>query len=70
MLKRVFKGIITYLSDWRNWLTHSLIGIGLLLVALVLPVDIHIRLTVLACVVAVNIWRMKRSKHKAPTTHA
>jgi len=64
MLKNAFKGLITYLSDWRNWLTHSLIGVGLLVVALVLPVDIHIRLLVLATVVAFNVWRMRRSKSR------
>jgi len=70
MLKQAFKGVITYLSDWRNWLTHSLIGVGILLVALVLPVDLYIRLLILAAVVAFNIWRMRRAKHKAPATNA
>ena len=70
MFTKSLRGLIAYLSDWRNWLTHSLIGVGLLLIALVLPVDIHIRLLILASVVAFNVWRMKRSKRRDGATNA
>ena len=63
-MNKVFKGLLLYLKDWRNWLTHSLIGIGLLLVALFMPVKPIYRILLIVAVVGFNVTRMKLSKKK------
>jgi len=63
-LNKAFKGIILYLKDWRNWLTHSLIGIGILLVAFFMPVKPIYRILLIVAVVGFNVIRMRLSKKK------
>jgi len=58
-MRRIFEGIKNYISDWKNWLTHTIIGVFLLIIALFAPVDIHVRISFLAGVVAFNTVRMK-----------
>lgn len=54
--------IWNYLKDWKNLLTHSLIGIGILLVAFFIPVEPIYRVLLLVAVVAFNLVRMNHSK--------
>lgn len=61
---KALKGIVLYLKDWRNWLTHSLIGIGILLVAFFMPVKPIYRVLLIVVVVGFNVTRMKLSKKK------
>lgn len=58
-MNRIFTGIKAYLSDWKNWLVHSVVGVILLLFLLFAPLDPYIRLTVLGAVVVFNVFRMK-----------
>lgn len=58
-MNRIFTGIKTYLSDWKNWVVHSIVGVILLLFLLFAPLDPYIRLAVLFGVVVFNIFRMK-----------
>jgi len=64
MLKKACKGILLYLSDWKNWLIHSVVGISILGIALFLPVNVWIRVVILAIIVALNIFRMRAKKSK------
>ena len=61
---KAWKGIVLYLKDWRNWLTHSLIGIGILLVAFFMPVKPIYRILLIVVVVGFNVTRMKLSDKK------
>ena len=61
---KIFKFIWTYLKDWKNWLTHSIIGVLILLVAFYLPVEPIYRVILLIIVVSFNILRMRREKDK------
>lgn len=61
-MKKFFKAVIDYVKDWKNLLVHSIIGVGLLLIALFLPVNVHIRVGILLCVVLFNIIRMRLDK--------
>ncbi len=36
-MNRVFKGFHSYITDWKNLLTHSLVGVAILLIALFAP---------------------------------
>lgn len=60
-MNRVFNGLKTYLTDWKNLLTHTLIGIFLLWFTLFAPISPYIRLGVLTAVVVFNVIRMKYS---------
>jgi hypothetical protein len=62
-LKKVLKAVWLYLKDWRNLLTHGLIGVGILALAVFLPVPAIYRIGILVAVVAFNVGRMALTKH-------
>ena len=61
---KALKFLWTYLKDWKNWLTHSIIGVMILLVAFYLPVAPIYRILILAVVVTFNVFRMRLEKAK------
>ena len=61
---KIIRYIIAYLKDWKNWLSHSIIGVMILLVAFYLPVKPLCRLLILLMVVSFNVLRMRREKKK------
>lgn len=67
-MKKTLKFIWAYLKDWKNWLTHSIVGVLILLVAFYLPVEPIYRIVILALVVLFNILRMRvqKGKEKSP----
>lgn len=56
---KIINGLKKYLTDWKNLLTHSLVGVILLLIALFAPVAPWIRILFLILVVVFNVIRMK-----------
>ncbi len=67
-MKKVFEPIWAYLKDWRNWLSHGLVGVGILAVGLLLPVKPIYRIIILFLIIGFNITRMKLSEKKAEET--
>jgi len=63
-LKIAGKGILAYLKDWRNWLVHGLIGIGLVLAAIFVPVAWWIKVIFFVCVIGFNSARMVLQKKR------
>jgi hypothetical protein len=61
---KVLNGLWNYLKDWKNLLTHALIGVGILLVALLMPVQPIYRILILIAVVIFNLARMNYAKKK------
>lgn len=59
--------IWNYLKDWRNWVTHTLTGLLILLVAFYLPVKPLYRISFLVLVISFNVLRMRWAKHKKST---
>lgn len=59
MLRRVFRGIREYLTDWKNLLTHTVVGVLILAVAVYAPVNPYVRMGFVGCVVGFNVVRMK-----------
>ncbi len=59
-MTKILKALAAYLTDWKNLLAHALIGVGLVAVAVFLPVHWAIRLAILVAVVAFNIARGRR----------
>jgi hypothetical protein len=62
---KVLRWLWTYLKDWKNILSHSIIGVSILLIALYLPVKPIYRIGILILVVAFNVTRMKLAKRRA-----
>jgi hypothetical protein len=59
---KILKAIWAYLKDWRNLLTHGLIGVAIVVVALVIPVAPIYRVGILVLVVGFNLIRMNHAK--------
>ncbi len=63
---KVLKAVWNYLKDWKNLLTHGLIGVGIVVVALVIPVPPIYRLVFLVLAVGFNLIRMNHAKRFLP----
>ncbi len=61
-MKKVLLAIWNYLKDWKNLLTHGLIGVAIVLVALVIPVAPIYRIIFLVVAVGFNLIRMNHAK--------
>lgn len=59
-LKIVGRSVWIYLKDWRNLVSHMALGWLLLALAIWLPVAWWLRLLIIAAVVMLNTWRMRR----------
>lgn len=59
---KILMAIWNYLKDWKNLLTHGLIGVGIVVVALVIPIAPIYRVVFLVLVVGFNIIRMNHAK--------
>ena len=69
-MKKILESIWIYLKDWRNWLSHGLVGVGILAVGLFLPVKPIYRIIILIIIIGFNIARMKLSEKKADESQA
>jgi hypothetical protein len=63
-MKEIFTAVWNYLTDWKNLLSHSIVGILILVVGLALPVQPVYRIGILLLLVTLNIFRMRLSKKK------
>jgi uncharacterized membrane protein len=59
---KIITSVWKYLKDWKNLLTHGIIGIAILAAALFIPVAPVYRVLILVVVIAVNLIRMNYSK--------
>jgi chromate transport protein ChrA len=64
-MKKVFEAVWAYLKDWRNLLSHAIVGVLILVVGLTLPIPPVYRIGLLLLIVALNIFRMRLSKKKS-----
>jgi len=64
-MRKVFEALWTYLKDWRNLLSHAIVGVLILVVGLSLPILPVYRFGILLLIVALNIFRMRLSKKKS-----
>jgi len=58
-MNKILNGLKKYFMDWRNWFTHSLVGILLLAIAIFAPVSVYIKIVFIVCVIGFNVVRMK-----------
>ncbi len=64
MFRKIARGFWMYIKDWKNLLTHGLIGVAILCVALFLPIRPVYRISILVLVIAANLVRMRLEKRK------
>lgn len=65
VLKTVAKAVKNYVTDWKNLLTHSLVGVAFVVLAVWAPIPLHGKITVLSVIVLFNAFRMKRNKKQS-----
>jgi hypothetical protein len=58
-MKTVVNTIKTYLTNWKNLLIHSVLGVTMISIAIFAPISPYIRIGFIGVVVAFNILRMK-----------
>jgi diacylglycerol kinase len=58
-METIISGIKNYLTNWKNLLLHTVIGVIILTIALFAPVSPYIRIAFVGVVVVINILRMK-----------
>lgn len=64
VLRRVGGGLKAYLTDWKNLLGHALLGVLFVAAAVWAPVPVWLKLVIIACLVALNILRMRLKAKK------
>ena len=65
MLNKIFNTIWKYLKDWKNLLAHTLVGLLILAIGLVLPIAPIYRIILLVIVIVLNTARMNLSEKNA-----
>ena len=65
-MKKVLEALWNYLKDWKNLLSHAIVGVLILVVGLTLPIPPVYRIGILLLIVALNLFRMQLSKKKNP----
>lgn len=61
---KAIKGLIAYLSDWKNLLAHGLVGVALVALPLLLPLPVLGRVGVFVAIVVLNLIRMRFEKRR------
>ena len=63
-MKKVIEAVWNYLKDWKNLLSHAIVGVLIVVVGLTLPIHPVYRIGILFLIVALNIIRMRLTKKK------
>ena len=59
IIMRILTGIKTYLTDWKNLLMHSIVGVLIVIIALFAPISPYLRIGFVIVVIGFNVLRMK-----------
>ena len=65
LFQRIWSGLKAYLTDWRNLLGHALLGVFFVVIAVWAPINIWLKLAIIACLITLNILRMRLKSKKA-----
>lgn len=64
VFSKIWRGLRAYLTDWRNLLGHALLGVLFVVVAVWAPINIWLKLAIIACLITLNILRMRLKAKK------
>ena len=70
MYMRPTKAVKSYLTDWKNLLTHTIVGVLLVVVIFLIPVDPLLRIAIFLAVVVFNGFRMRYEKKNSSSEEA
>lgn len=65
IFQRIWSGLKAYLTDWRNLLGHALLGVFFVVIAVWAPINIWLKLAIIACLITLNVLRMRLKSKKA-----
>ncbi|MPM17798.1 hypothetical protein SDC9_64197 [bioreactor metagenome] len=63
-LKKIGSGLKAYLTDWKNLLGHALLGVFFVVIAVWAPINLWLKLGIIACLICLNILRMRLKAKK------
>ncbi len=66
----VIRGLVAYLSDWKNLLSHALVGVALVVLPLALPLPPAGRIGAFLAIILLNTLRMRLAKRRKPAAVA
>ena len=61
-MKKVLPTLVNYVKDWKNLLSHAIVGLALLAVAFFLPVAWYYRISIFVAIVVLNALRMRHER--------
>jgi len=64
ILKKIGSGLKAYLTDWKNLLGHALLGVFFVVIAVWAPINLWLKLGIIACLICLNILRMRLKAKK------
>ncbi len=64
IFQRIWGGLKAYLTDWRNLLGHALLGVSFVVIAVWAPINLWLKLGIIACLIGLNILRMRLKAKK------
>ena len=64
VLKKIVSGLKAYLTDWKNLLGHAFLGVFFVVIAVWAPINLWLKLGIIACLIGLNILRMRLKAKK------
>ena len=61
VFRNIWTGLKSYLTDWRNLLGHALLGVGFVVIAVWAPINIWLKLVIIAVLITFNILQIGRA---------
>ena len=64
IFRSIWNGLKAYLTDWRNLLGHALLGVVFVVIAVWAPINLWLKLGIIACLIVFNVLRMQNKSKK------
>ena len=65
VLQSIWSGLKSYLTDWKNLLGHALLGVLFVVIAVWAPINIWLKLVIIALLITFNVLRMRNKNKKS-----
>ena len=65
VLQNIWSGLKAYLTDWKNLLGHALLGVLFVVIAVWAPINIWLKLVIIALLITFNVLRMRNKNKKS-----
>ena len=65
VFQSIWSGLKSYLTDWRNLLGHALLGVLFVVIAIWAPINVWLKLAIIALLITFNVLRMRNKNKKS-----